>query len=218
VNCFYSRKPCVILVCAILPACQVWFPLTFYTAGIFETVALERPLLIEVKRASPVVALVRLLANQPQAVEAWERVMRQAGRAYKEDCAWRLNTEEVQDKAPGPGGQRTVQVSKERENLLAVSCTSLDVVLTEIEDGKEGMTKRVREMDSVRPGRGVPFSRFYGRHTSWEATGLRLQLRDFSVPLLAAASGTAEGDMIFAQQVSPSWIVALCCPRGGSRF
>lgn len=144
-----------------------------------------------------------------QAREAWERVMRQASRAYKEECSWRLQTDGATEKAPGPGGQRTVRVSKDRESLVAVSCASLDVVLTEIANGTEGMTQRVREMDSIRPGRGVPFSRFYGRHTRWEAAGLRLQIRDFSVPLLAAASGTAEGDMIMAQQVRQSWFFCL---------
>lgn len=127
--------------------------------------------------------------------------MRQASRAYKEECSWLHQTQGFTEKAPGPGGQRTVCVSKERESLIAVSCASLNVIVTEIENGTEGMTQRVREMDSVRPGRAVPFSRFYGRHTAWEGTGLRIQLRDYSVPLLAAASGTAEGDMIFAQQV-----------------
>ncbi|CAI0464020.1 unnamed protein product [Linum tenue] len=77
------------------------------------------------------------------------------------------------------GFQAGFKLSTSRTSLLSISATDLDLTLTKIDGGDEGMIEVVKKLDPV----------------------ALEKLRDYTYPLLGATSGKCEGRLVLAQQV-----------------
>ncbi|KAD4586171.1 hypothetical protein E3N88_23772 [Mikania micrantha] len=101
------------------------------------------------------------------------------------------------------GFESGFKFSTSRMSLFSIIGTTLDVTLTAIEGGEEGMIEVVQKLDLVARECNIPFARVYGCNLNLQAGSLVVQLRDYSYPLLAATSGKCEGRLVLAQQATP---------------
>ncbi|CAH1450829.1 unnamed protein product [Lactuca virosa] len=101
------------------------------------------------------------------------------------------------------GFESGFKFSTSRTSLFSVIGTALDITLTEIEGGEEGMIQLVQKLDPVARESNIPFARVYGCNLNLQAGSLVAQLRDYTYPLLAATSGKCEGRLVLAQQATP---------------
>ena len=99
------------------------------------------------------------------------------------------------------GLQSGFKFSTARTFLMSVTATDLDVSLTKIDGGDDGMIDVLRRLDPVCLQENIPFSRLYGRNILLNAGSLAVLLRDYPFPLFAATSGKCEGCLVMAQQV-----------------
>ena len=100
------------------------------------------------------------------------------------------------------GFQAGFKMSTTRRSLLSVSVTDLDLSLTAISGGDDGMIEMVRNLDPISQEKDIPFSRFYGSNLVLKTGTLVVQIRDYTFPLLSTALGKCEGRLVLAQQVT----------------
>ncbi|KAG6585348.1 Protein SABRE, partial [Cucurbita argyrosperma subsp. sororia] len=100
------------------------------------------------------------------------------------------------------GLQSGFKFSTARTFLMSVTATDLDVSLTKIDGGDDGMIDVLRRLDPVCLQENIPFSRLYGRNILLNAGSLAVLLRDYPFPLFAATSGKCEGCLVMAQQAT----------------
>lgn len=129
-----------------------------------------------------------------------ERLQEQSFRSYYKACQKIVNCEG--SGACRKGFQAGFKPSVGRSFLLSLRASNLDVTLTDIEGGRDGMIEMIRKLDSVSPDMEIPFSRLMGRNVLINTGSLVLQLRNYSVPMLSASMGKCEGSIIFAQQAT----------------
>ncbi|CAN1159441.1 Protein SABRE [Linum perenne] len=101
------------------------------------------------------------------------------------------------------GFQAGFKPSTARASLFSISATDLDLTLTKIDGGEEGMIEVVKKLDPVALENNIPFSRLYGSNIFLRTASLIIQLRDYTFPLLGATSGKCQGCMVLAQQATP---------------
>ncbi|CAH8337276.1 unnamed protein product [Eruca vesicaria subsp. sativa] len=100
------------------------------------------------------------------------------------------------------GFQAGFKMSTSRKSLLSVSVTDLDLSLTAINGGDDGMIEIVRNLDPISQEKDIPFSRLYGSNLVLKAGTLVVQIRDYTFPLLSTALGKCEGRLVLAQQAT----------------
>lgn len=128
-----------------------------------------------------------------------EQIYKQTFRSYYQAC---------QKLAPSEGSgackegfQSGFRSSAARTSLLSISATDLDVTVTRIEGGDEGMIDVIKALDPFCLANNIPFSRLYGSNFLLNTRLLVVQLRDYTFPLLAASYGKCQGRVVLGQQV-----------------
>ncbi|KAF3447266.1 hypothetical protein FNV43_RR12446 [Rhamnella rubrinervis] len=129
-----------------------------------------------------------------------EEIYRQSFRSYYQACQKLLPSEG--SGACKEGFQSGFRPSTARTSLLSISATDLDLSLTNIDGGDDGMVDFVKKLDPVALENDIPFSRLYGRNIHLQTGSLVVQLRNYSFPLLSATSGKCEGCLVLAQQAT----------------
>ncbi|KAB2616979.1 hypothetical protein D8674_012848 [Pyrus ussuriensis x Pyrus communis] len=100
------------------------------------------------------------------------------------------------------GFQSGFKPSTSRTSLLSITARDLDVTLTRIDGGDDGMIEVIKTLDPVCRENDIPFSRLYGSNILLHAGSLVVQLRDYASPLLCGTSGKCEGRLVLAQQAT----------------
>ncbi|CAJ1971662.1 unnamed protein product [Sphenostylis stenocarpa] len=139
--------------------------------------------------------------NNPSDLEIMrDEIYQRAFRSYYQSCQNIAFYE-------GSGGykddelQDGFKLSTSRSSLLTIAAADLDVTLTLIEGGEDGMIEVVRKLDPVALELEIPFSRLYGANILLNTASLVAQIRDYTFPLFAGTSGKCEGRLVMAQQV-----------------
>jgi hypothetical protein len=157
----------------------------------------------EEKNNSALHKLVETGLSDPETVrKERDRLYIQAFEAYHKACK-KLSPDEGSG-AANVGLQAGFKPSVTRRSLASITANSLEVVLTKVDGGREGMIEIVRKLDCVEPDADIPFSRVMGRKLLVHAEALAVHIRDYTYPLLSADRGRCEGVVVLAQQV-PSW-------------
>ncbi|XP_047307389.1 protein SABRE [Impatiens glandulifera] len=100
------------------------------------------------------------------------------------------------------GFQSGFKPSINRNSLLSILATDLDLTLTKIEGGDAGMIEAIQKLDPVSRECNIPFSRLYGSNILLRVGTLVVQLRNYANPLFSGTSGTCEGRVVLAQQAT----------------
>ncbi|KAM6552475.1 hypothetical protein CsatB_013237 [Cannabis sativa] len=100
------------------------------------------------------------------------------------------------------GFQSGFRPSTARTSLLSITATDLDLSLTRIDGGDDGMIEVLKKLDPVCSENNIPFSRMYGRNINLHTSSLVVQLRNYTLPLFSATSGKCEGRVVLAQQAT----------------
>jgi hypothetical protein len=100
------------------------------------------------------------------------------------------------------GFQSGFKLSKNRTSVLSVRVNQVDLNMSAVEGGEEGMIALIKTVDGHSAKNEVPFGKFYGCNLSLKAGLLVARLRDYTHPLLEATSGKCDGWVVLAQQVS----------------
>lgn len=152
------------------------------------------------KNNSALHKLVETGLSDPEVVkQEKDKLYNQTFEAYRKACQ-KLVPEEGTGEA-NVGLQAGFKPSSTRRSLASISTSTLEVVLTKIEGGREGMIEIVRKLDCVEPDAQIPFSRVMGRKLLVHASNLAVRIRDYTFPLLSADRGQCEGIVVLAQQV-----------------
>ncbi|XP_022773030.1 protein SABRE isoform X2 [Durio zibethinus] len=129
-----------------------------------------------------------------------EEIYRQSFRSYYLACQ-KLKPSEGSG-ACRKGFQAGFKPSTSRTSLLSISATDLDVTLTRIDGGDDGMIEVLKQLDPVCRENNIPFSRLYGSNILLKTGSLAVQLRNYTFPLFSAISGRCEGRVVLAQQAT----------------
>lgn len=100
------------------------------------------------------------------------------------------------------GFQSGFKLSMNRTSVLSVRVKQVDLSMSAVEGGEEGMIALIKTVDEHCAKNEVPFGKFYGCNLSLKAGMLVARLRDYTHPLLEATSGKCDGWVVLAQQVS----------------
>ncbi|XP_039039064.1 protein SABRE-like [Hibiscus syriacus] len=100
------------------------------------------------------------------------------------------------------GFQAGFKPSTSRISLFSISGTELDVTVTLIDGGTDGMIEVIKQLDPVCREAAIPFSRVYGCNLLLNAGCLTVQIRDYPFPLFSAISGKCEGRLVMGQQAT----------------
>ncbi|CAI0545806.1 unnamed protein product [Linum tenue] len=130
-----------------------------------------------------------------------DEIYQQSFRSYYEACQKLVSSEG--SGAYKEGFQAGFKLSTSRTSLLSISAADLDLTLTKIDGGDDGMIEVVKKLDPVALDNNIPFSRLYGSNILLRTASLIVQLRDYTYPLLGATSGKCEGRLVLAQQATP---------------
>lgn len=152
------------------------------------------------KNNSALHKLVETGLSDPEVVkQEKDKLYNQTFEAYRKACQ-KLIPEDGTGEA-NVGLQAGFKPSSTRRSLASISASTLEVVLTKIDGGREGMIEIVRKLDCVEPDAQIPFSRVMGRKLLVDASNLVVRIRDYTFPLLSADRGQCEGVVVLAQQV-----------------
>nr|XP_048331916.1 protein SABRE isoform X1 [Ziziphus jujuba var. spinosa] len=144
---------------------------------------------------------VEIDLQDPSAVSRMrEEIYRQSFRSYFQACQNLVPSEG--SGACKEGFQSGFRPSTARTSLLSVSATDLDLSLTSIDGGEDGMIDIVKKLDPVAHENNIPFSRLYGRNIHLQTGSLVAQIRNYTFPLLSATSGKCDGCVVLAQQAT----------------
>ncbi|KAK9930186.1 hypothetical protein M0R45_027235 [Rubus argutus] len=157
--------------------------------------------MILLKKESLSLMELRFLSKILQQVsKIQEEIYKQSFRSYYKAC---------QNLAPSEGSgacreglQSGFKPSTSRTSLLSISATDLDVSLTLIDGGDDGMIEVIKMLDPICRENNIPFSKLYGGNILLHAGSLVVQLRDYTFPLLSGTSGKCEGRLVLAQQAT----------------
>ncbi|KAJ7965889.1 Golgi-body localization protein domain isoform 1 [Quillaja saponaria] len=129
-----------------------------------------------------------------------EEIYKQSFRSYYHACQNLVLSE-------GSGAcredfQSGFKPSTARTSLLSISATDLDVSLTRIDGGNDGMVDVLKKLDPVCLESNIPFSRLYGRNILLNTASLVVQLRNYTFPLFSGSLGKCNGCLVLAQQAT----------------
>ncbi|KAL6176770.1 hypothetical protein ACLB2K_053403 [Fragaria x ananassa] len=144
---------------------------------------------------------VEIDVQDPSAVSKMqEEIHKQSFRSYYNACQ-NLAASEGSG-ACREGFQAGFKPSTSRTSLLAISATDLDLSLTLIDGGDDGMIDVIKMLDPVCRENNIPFSKLYGGNILLHTGSLVVQLRDYTFPLLSGTSGKCEGHLVLGQQAT----------------
>lgn len=133
-----------------------------------------------------------------------EEIYRQAFQSYYQACK-KLPISEGSG-ACSSGFQSGFKMSTRRASVMSVCAKDVDVSLSKIDGGDEGMINFIKSMDPVCAKNDIPFSRLYGSNFTLKTRSLSVYLRDYAFPLFSGTSGKCDGRLVLGQQVR-----APCC-------
>ncbi|KAG8654887.1 hypothetical protein MANES_05G189400v8 [Manihot esculenta] len=144
---------------------------------------------------------VQIDVQDPSAIQKLQEEMyKQSFKTYYQACQ-KIVTSEGSG-AYREGFQSGFKLSTSRTSVLTISATELDVTLTKIDGGEDGMIDVVKKLDPVARELEIPFSRLYGCNILLRTGTLAAQIRDYTFPLFAASAGKCEGRVVLAQQAT----------------
>ncbi|XP_024023425.1 protein SABRE isoform X2 [Morus notabilis] len=144
---------------------------------------------------------IEIDVRDPSAVsKLQEEIYKQSFRSYYKACQNLLPAEG--SGACLRGFQAGFKPSAARTSLLSITATDLDLSLTRIDGGDDGMIEVLKKLDPVCRENNIPFSRLYGRNINLHTSVLVVQLRNYNIPLFSATSGKCEGRVVLAQQAT----------------
>uniref|UniRef100_A0A0E0NV49 FMP27/BLTP2/Hobbit GFWDK motif-containing RBG unit domain-containing protein n=1 Tax=Oryza rufipogon TaxID=4529 RepID=A0A0E0NV49_ORYRU len=100
------------------------------------------------------------------------------------------------------GFQSGFKMSTRRSSVMSVCAKDVDVSLSKIDGGDEGMIGFIKTMDPVCAKNDIPFSRLYGSNFTLKAKSLSAYLRDYTFPLFSGTSAKCNGRLVLAQQAT----------------
>ncbi|KAG0631787.1 hypothetical protein M758_1G279100 [Ceratodon purpureus] len=140
------------------------------------------------------------LADPEVVKQEREKLYIQTFEAYRKACE-KLVLEEGTGEA-NVGLQAGFKPSSRRRSLASITASTLEIVLTKVEGGREGMIEIARKLDCVEPDAEIPFSRVMGRKLLVHTSNLVVRIRDYTLPLLSADRGQCDGVVVLAQQAT----------------
>ncbi|KAJ4793688.1 Golgi-body localization protein domain isoform 1 [Rhynchospora pubera] len=138
--------------------------------------------------------------NAPSLQSLREEIYRNTFAAYYKACKDLPYSEG--SGAFATGFQSGFKLSKNRTSVLSVRVKQIDLSMSAIEGGEEGMIAFIKTVDEHCAKNEVPFGKFYGCNISLKAGLLVARLRDYTHPLLEATSGKCNGWVVLAQQAT----------------
>lgn len=139
--------------------------------------------------------------QNPSAVQKMQdEIYKQSFRSYYQACQKIVPSEG--SGACREGFQSGFKFSTGRTSLLSVTATDLDLSLTGIDGGDDGMIEVLKKLDPVCREEDVPFSRLYGSNILLRTGSLVVQIRNYTFPLFATTAGKCEGRLVLAQQAT----------------
>ncbi|KAG2391711.1 Protein SABRE-like protein [Vigna angularis] len=140
--------------------------------------------------------------NDPSVVESMrEDIYRRTFRSYYQSCQ-NIKFYEGSGAYKNDEFQSGFKLGTSRSFVLSAYATDLDVTLTKIDGGEDGMIEILRTLDPVCRELEIPFSRLYGANILLNTGSLVAQIRDYTFPLFAGTSGKCEGRLVMAQQAT----------------
>ncbi|XP_028802142.1 protein SABRE [Neltuma alba] len=100
------------------------------------------------------------------------------------------------------GFQAGFKPSTSRGSLLTICLLDLNLSLTEIDGGDDGMIEVLKELDPICRENDIPFSRLYGGNILLNVGSLVANLRNYTLPLFSGSTGKCEGCLVLAQQAT----------------
>ncbi|XP_061345729.1 protein SABRE-like [Gastrolobium bilobum] len=138
--------------------------------------------------------------NSPTIESMQEEIYKQSFQSYYQACQNLVLSEG--SGACKDGFQAGFKPSSARSSLLTISALDLDISLTKIGGGDDGMIEVLRKLDPVCLEYDIPFSRLYGANILLSTGSLVVQLRNYPYPLFSGSSGKCEGCLVLAQQAT----------------
>ncbi|OAY77250.1 Protein SABRE [Ananas comosus] len=139
--------------------------------------------------------------SDPSAIQnLQEEIHKKAFQAYYKACQKILVSEG--SGACTSGFQAGFKMSNKRASVISVSATEVDLTMSKVDGGNEGMIEFIKRIDPFCADNEIPFSRMYGSNISLTAGSLAAHLRDYTFPLLSATSGKCQGCVVLAQQAT----------------
>ncbi|XP_015690856.2 protein ABERRANT POLLEN TRANSMISSION 1-like isoform X2 [Oryza brachyantha] len=129
-----------------------------------------------------------------------EEIYKQAFQSYYSACQ-ELKVSEGSGSCSS-GFQSGFKMSTRRSSVMSVCAKDVDVSLSKIDGGDEGMIGFVKTVDPVCAKKDIPFSRLYGSNFTLKAKSLSVYLRDYSFPLFSGTSAKCKGRLVLAQQAT----------------
>ncbi|KDP41499.1 hypothetical protein JCGZ_15906 [Jatropha curcas] len=144
---------------------------------------------------------VEIDVQDPSAIQKiQEEIYKQSFRSYYQACQKLVPSEG--SGACREGFQSGFKFTPKRTSLISISATDLDLTLTRIDGGDDGMIEVVKKLDPVCREEDIPFARLYGSNILLRTGSLTVQIRDYTFPLFAATAGKCEGRLVLAQQAT----------------
>ncbi|KAK2394597.1 protein SABRE [Trifolium repens] len=144
---------------------------------------------------------VEVDVNNSSIIESMrEDIYKRSFRSYYEACQKLVFSEG--SGACRDGFQAGFKPSVSRSSLFTISLSDLDVSLTKIDGGDDGMIEFLRKLDPVCLECDIPFSRLYGANILLNTGSLVAQLRNYTFPLFSGNSGKCKGSLVLAQQAT----------------
>lgn len=129
-----------------------------------------------------------------------EVIYRQSFESYYQACQ-KLSVSEGSGSCSS-GFQAGFKMSANRAAVMSVRAKDVDVSLSKIDGGDEGMISFIKTVDPVCAKNDIPFSRLYGSNFTLKAKSLSACIRDYTFPLFSGTSAKCDGRLVLAQQVS----------------
>uniref|UniRef100_A0A0D9VU36 FMP27/BLTP2/Hobbit GFWDK motif-containing RBG unit domain-containing protein n=1 Tax=Leersia perrieri TaxID=77586 RepID=A0A0D9VU36_9ORYZ len=129
-----------------------------------------------------------------------EEIYKQAFKSYYLACQ-ELKVSEGSGSCSS-GFQSGFKMSTRRSSVMSICAKDVDVSLSKIDGGDEGMISFIKTVDPVCAKNDIPFSRLYGSNFTLKAKSLSVFLRDYAFPLFSGTSGKCNGRLVLAQQAT----------------
>eukprot|EP00250_Pteridium_aquilinum_P012865 c20993_g1_i1 orf=354-8423(+) len=129
-----------------------------------------------------------------------KELQQQASEAYKRECI-KLQPYESSGSFRS-SFQSGFRPSVNRGSLFSIRASNLEVTLLDIEGGRLGMIEQIRKLDCVPLETEIPYSRILGKRVNISTSSLSVHLRNYTLPMLSAAGGKCNGQLIFARQAT----------------
>lgn len=129
-----------------------------------------------------------------------EEIHVQAFKSYYQACQ-KLPVSEGSG-ACSSGFQSGFKMSTRRASVMSICAKDVDVSLSKIDGGDEGMISFIKSVDPVCAKDDIPFSRLYGSNFTLKAKSLSAYIRDYAFPLFSGTSAKCSGRLVLAQQAT----------------